>query len=402
MSRYNVALIGTGARCLAYAEPYAQSDDIRVVGMADPSARQRMLLKKECNLSAGIAEYDDWRDLLFEQPELDGVVICSPTHHHVEQAIACFERGLPVALEKPVASNKSECERLLSAERANGGRSLIGFVLRSTPYFSRIHDAVAAGRIGRVLSVQADELPGWFVSSVMFRSPWRRHRVISGGSMIEKSCHDMDILNWLVGSRPVALNSFGGRLVFNANPSLPETCRPCSVSETCKYYQDPKITHEEGEGVLAFEREELRCVYNIDKDVMDTQSVAIQYENGAVVNFMLNFHTAGPRSGRNIHIVGTKGRIWGNMELNEIRLFNNETETVDTMDVTTDGTGHGGGDTRHALILKRMMEEPAFRPEQDAQAGYLSAVMCFAADQSVAERRQIGFRYHDDGRIDLV
>ncbi len=76
--------------------------------------------------------------------------------------------------------------------------------------------------------------------------------------------------------------------------------------------------------------------------------------------------------------------------------------TVESLTVTTNGTGHGGGDTRHAMLLKRMMEDPAFRPDQDAAAGYLSAVMCFAADQSVAERRQIVFRYRDDGYIDLV
>lgn len=402
MGTYDVALIGAGARCLAYAGPFAQSKEIRIAGIADPNSRQRRLLKKESGLPEETPEYDDWRDLLAECAHLSGAVVCTPTHLHVEQAVACFERGIPIALEKPVAQNKGECERLLHAERVNHGRSLIGFVLRSTPYFARIHEIVASGRLGRILSVQADELPGWFVSSVMFRSPWRRHHAISGGAMLEKSCHDMDVLNWLIGSRPVALNSFGDRLVFNANPSLPESCPECGVREHCKYYQDPGITHEKGEGILAFEREELRCIYNIDKDVMDTQSVSLVYENGAVANFMLTFHTAGPRAGRNIHMVGTKGRLWGNMELHELSVFDNQSETVESLTVTTNGTGHGGGDTRHAMLLKRMMEDPAFRPDQDAAAGYLSAVMCFAADQSVAERRQIVFRYRDDGYIDLV
>jgi hypothetical protein len=90
------------------------------------------------------------------------------------------------------------------------------------------------------------------------------------------------------------------------------------------------------------------------------------------------------------------------MELNEISLFDNQSETVESLSVTTDGTGHGGGDKRHALLLRQMMQEPAFRPAQDACAGYLSAVMCFAADQSVAERRQVGFQYRDDGCVDLT
>jgi predicted dehydrogenase len=359
-------------------------------------------LKRECNLPKDVPEYDDWRDLMADGLELDGAVISSPTQFHAEQAIACYERGLPIALEKPVAPSKAACERIIDAERANNGRSLIGFVLRSTPYFSRIHQAVSQGRVGRILSVQADELPGWLVTSVMFRSPWRRHYALSGGSMLEKSCHDMDILNWLIGSRPAAVNSFGGRLVFNPNPELPENCPGCPVADTCKYYQAPHITHEAGEGVFAFRREDLRCIYNIDTDVMDTQSVALEYENGTVANFMLSFHTAGKRAGRNLHIVGTRGRIWGNMDDNEISLFDNRTEKVEDINVATDGTGHGGGDRTHALLLRNMMGDPDFRPDQNAMAGYLSAVMCFAADQSVAERRRIELRYRDNGYIDLV
>ncbi len=402
MKTYQIGFIGCGARSIAYATFYAEADDIQVAGISDPMPRQRTVLKRECSLPVDTPEYDDWRDLLDAHPALDGVVISSPTQYHVEQAIACFERGLPVALEKPLAVNKAECERLLDAQRTLNGRSLIGFVLRSTPYFSRIQQLIAEGRVGRVLSVQADELPGWFVTSVMCRSPWRRYAASSGGSMLEKSCHDMDMLNWLIGSKPVAIHSFGNRLLFNANPELPDTCPGCRVADTCKYYQSPSVTHEKGEGIYAFQREELRCIYNIDKDVMDTQCVSLEYENGAIANFMLNFHSSGKRSGRNIHIIGTKGRIWGNMELNEIGVFDDQTEQVEEISIATDGTGHGGGDKKHALILKQMMAEPSYRPGQEAKSGYLSAVMCFAADLSVAERRRIAFRYRDDGYIDLV
>lgn len=397
---YKVGLIGCGARSVSYALPYAQTDGLTVAAISDPDPRQRSLLKEQCGL-LDAAQYDDWRDLLAEPSGLHGVVISSPTQFHVDQAIGCYERGIPIALEKPVAPTKLECERLIDAERANGGRTLIGFVLRSTPYFSKVHEVIARGSIGHVLSVQADELPGWLVSSVMFRSPWRRYQISSGGSMLEKCCHDMDMLNWLIGSRPTAIHSFGGKRVFNANPQLPDTCPGCRLAETCNYYQAPEITHEAGAGIYAFKREDLRCIYNIDADVLDMQSVALEYENGAIANFMLNFHTAGKRAGRNLHVVGTRGRLWGNMEMNEIGVYRNATDEVEEIAIDTDGTGHGGGDTRHALELQRMMTEPAYRPEQDAGAGYLSAVMCFAADLSVTERRRVELRYRDDGFVDL-
>ena len=402
MSTYRVALIGCGLRSCSYAGPYAATEEIEIAGLADPDPRQRTILKQVCGLPESVPEYDDWRQMLGDHPELDGAVISSPTQFHADQATACYEQGLPIALEKPLAQDKSGCERIIDAERANNGRTLIGFVLRSTPFYSTIHQLISTGRIGRVLSLQADEMPGWFVTSLMLRSPWRRHSLISGGSMLEKSCHDMDILNWLAGSRPVEINSFGGRLVYNANPELPESCPGCPVSGTCKYYQSPSTTHEEGQGTRAFKCQDLRCIYNIDKDLMDTQSVSIEYENGAVANFMLSLHAAGKQAGRNLHVVGTRGRIWGNMDLNSIGVFDNLSDETEEISLATDGTGHGGGDRNHALILREMMADADFRPGQDAQAGYLSAVMSFAADRSVAERRRVSLRYCDDGYVEFA
>lgn len=397
---YRVAFIGSGGRSFAYAAPYVESPDVEIAALADPNPAQRASIRKSARVPEGVPEYDDWRKMLRELDDLDGAVISSPTAFHVEQAIACFERGLPVALEKPIAASPGECERLLDAERANNGRTLVGFVLRSTPFFSTVHKIVSEGRIGRILSLQADELPGWGVTSVMFRSPWRRHAETSGGSMLEKCCHDMDMMNWLLGARPVSLNSFGGLRVMGPNPELPDYCSECRVADTCKYFQDPADTSEDAARVML--REEYRCVYNIDKSVMDVQSVNLEYENGAVANFMLNFHAAGPRAGRNLHLVGTRGRLWGNMEESSLSVYDNRSDRVENVALHLDASGHGGGDNRHALLLLRMMQDPAFRPGQNAQAGYLSAIMSFAADRSVRECRRVDLDHHDDGRVEIL
>ena len=147
--------------------------------------------------------------------------------------------------------------------------------------------------------------------------------------------------------------------------------------------------------------ERFKCIYNVDKDGLDVQSIHIEYESGAIVNFMLNFNAMGPRSSRNFHAVGHRGRIWGNLHEKKVYLYENLTDEVTSFETAGDGSGHGGGDRIHALTLRRMMSEPAFRPEQDAYAGYLSAVMCFAADLSCAERRRIAFRYRSDGVVDF-
>ena len=404
MEKRKVAFIGTGGRSVCYASAYTQSDDLDIVALADPSAENRKLMATRSGLTDGYGEYDDWREMLADHPALDGAVIASPNDMHADQAVACLERGLPIALEKPLATTKEDCELIIDAERANNGKTLIGFVLRSTPFYSKIHDLIVSGAIGQVVSIQADELPGLGVSSIMNRSPWRRHHRMSGGSMLEKSCHDLDILNWMMGDRVLSLSSYGGNLIFRPNPALPLSCDECGVSETCHYFKRPTLSaHEDSaeRDLQQFVREESRCIYNIDKDVMDVQSITLQYESGAVATFMLNFHCMGERAGRNFHAVGQKGRIWGNLGENRVHLHDNLSDELSVFDTAGDGSGHGGGDRHHALELVRMMAEPDYRPEQNAYAGYLSAIMCFASDLSAREGRQINFRYRSNGFVDI-
>jgi predicted dehydrogenase len=281
---------------------------------------------------------------------------------------------------------------------------LLGFVLRSTPFYSKIHQWISSGAIGRVVSIQADELPGLGVTSIMNRSPWRRHSAQSGGSMLEKSCHDMDILNWMMGCRPVSLSSYGSDTIFAPDESLPERCDDCAIASSCLYFKTPRFsTHEDkGEELLhEFIREDNLCIYNIDKDVTDVQSICLEYENGALANFMLNFNCMGPRASRNFHAVGTKGRIWGNLSAKQVFLHDNLSGKNTASDSSGDDSGHGGGDRRHALLLHQMMIEPGFTPEQSAYAGYLSAVMCFASDRSRQLKQRIDFHYQSNGFVTL-
>lgn len=400
-STFKIAFIGTGGRSVPYATHLLQCEDIDIVALADPLPDNRQAMRQRAGIATGPAEFDDWRQLLRDLGgELDGVVICSPNHLHAEQAVPFLERGLPVALEKPIAITQGDCERIIDAERANGGRTLVGFVLRSAPFYLQIKELLDAGAIGRLVSIQADELVGWLVTSLMERNVWRRHRTTSGGSLLEKCCHDMDILNWMMASRPVAIHSFGNRLALPPNSLLPDTCPGCPHADDCNYYQEPVgAAHEdEGERVLhQFIGESHRCIYNIDKDALEAQALTIQYEHGAVATFMLNFNAAGPRAGRSFCAVGQKGMIWGNINELKVSLYDNRTGKTRTFDTSGDGSGHGGGDRKHVMQFVRMLREPAYRPPQDAYAGYLSAVTCFAADRSVAEGRAVNFRYTRGG-----
>ncbi|MBQ6471161.1 MAG: hypothetical protein IJJ33_04195, partial [Victivallales bacterium] len=142
-----------------------------------------------------------------------------------------------------------------------------------------------------------------------------------------------------------------------------------------------------------------RCIYNIDKDVADNQVVSILYSNGVLANFTLAFNCRGERSGRNIHIIGTRGRLWGNIDENRIGVCENLSGKTEIIEIPVTETGHNGGDRIHALTLVEMMKDRSFHPNQDAYAGYVSNALCIAADLSAAQARQIHFEYDSNGFI---
>ena len=404
MKKYKIAMIGCGARSIAYAKNLTRSEEVELVACADPDRENlRTMLSYTEVKEESLRIYDDWRELCEKEKELDGVTIITPTALHRQPAEAVIRRGIPLALEKPITATMKDSERLLELVREYHAQVLIGFVLRSTPFYLKIREILDSGRIGSVISIQADELVTPGVSSVIARSPWRRHYATSGGTMMEKCSHDMDLLNWFAGGRPISVNSFGGSILFRSNPALPPECGACELKKSCLYYKEPPFSAAAGDSTLqkSLQKEMSRCIYNIDKDVADNQVVSILYSNGVLANFTLAFNCRGDRAGRNIHIIGTKGRVWGNIDENRIGVcdtFSGKTEYTE-IPVTT--TGHNGGDRNHALTLLKMMKDRSWYPDQDAYAGYVSNAVCIASDLSAAEARQIHFEYDANGFINF-
>ena len=391
MKKYKVVFVGCGARSLSYAKPYSKSPEIEVVAVADPEHSSRKGFIAASGLSESIPFYDNLSDLLKDNKDIDGAVVCTPNYLHRESAIPLIERGIPLALEKPMCTTMEDGEAILDAEHANKGRLLIGFVLRSTPFYRKVHELISGNAVGRVVAIEADELAGFGETSTISRRPWRRYSKFSGGALMEKSSHDLDLMTWFTGSRPVSLNSFGDSLVFNPNPLLPEKCKDCELTD-CAYRSKAAESN-------IFPPDDLECIYNVKKDVIDNQCVNIRYANGTIVSFIMCFNTTGEKAGRNLHIIGQRGRLWGNHEEGTIFVFDNAAGKTTKYETKVDGTGHGGGDANHAFELLKMMKDTTYNPDQGSYAGYLSSAMCIAADTSSAEGRRINFRYGANGYI---
>jgi predicted dehydrogenase len=94
-----------------------------------------------------------------------------------------------------------------------GRTFFFGLVLRSAPLYQKVHDLITSGAIGDLISFEFNETLAFNHGGYIFGN-WRRHRAVAGTHLLEKCCHDLDLANWIVGSLPTRVASFGGKNFF--------------------------------------------------------------------------------------------------------------------------------------------------------------------------------------------
>lgn len=128
---------------------------------------------------------------------VDVVWVCTWTAGHLAAVEAAAARGLPVFCEKPLAPTYAECEKVAAALARVPHQ--VGLVLRWSPVFAHAADLVASGRYGRPLATLLRD-DQYFPIQGMYGSTWRKDRDLAGGgTLIEHSIHDVDVLRWILG-----------------------------------------------------------------------------------------------------------------------------------------------------------------------------------------------------------
>ena len=152
---------------------------------------------------SGIRKYRDISEMLSD-PEIDLVDICLPTALHKEAAIAAFQAGKHVLLEKPIAVELSDADEMTEAAESADRKFLVGQVLRFWPQFAFLKEALDTGRYGKLLGGNFKRI----ISAPNRSDSWLAGLPKSGGPGIDLHIHDADFLNHLLGM-PDALFSTG-------------------------------------------------------------------------------------------------------------------------------------------------------------------------------------------------
>jgi myo-inositol 2-dehydrogenase/D-chiro-inositol 1-dehydrogenase len=133
--------------------------------------------------------YADWSELL-EREELDALWVATPPLHHAAPAIAAFERGLPVYLEKPVARTIADAEAITAAWERTGAVCAIGYQWHATEALEALREEIA----GQPLAL----LWGVSVGPTASR-PWFIDRAGGGGNILERGSHQIDLVRSVAG-----------------------------------------------------------------------------------------------------------------------------------------------------------------------------------------------------------
>jgi predicted dehydrogenase len=181
-----VGLAGLGSMGRNHLRILSGRRDLRLVAVADPVPEALAAAVAACG-AQGFAE----PLAMLAEAELDAVVIAAPTMAHLPIALAAIERDIAVLIEKPLAATTDEALRILAAARERGVPVQVGHVERFNPAVLELGRLLAAGWLSTVFAI-ASRRAGPFPA-----------RIRDVGVTIDLATHDVDILSWVAGERPV-------------------------------------------------------------------------------------------------------------------------------------------------------------------------------------------------------
>lgn len=420
----SVAILGLGGRGGAYADFQSRRPDLmKIVAIAD--VKKSLLEKYKTKYSIPDDKcFDSAEELLAQERLADVIVIATMDRDHYAHTIRAIELGYDILLEKPISPSLDECIDIKRRADEKGVHIRICHVLRYTEYFKKLKELLDSGAIGEIRAIENTEnIAYWHYAHSFVRGNWR-NSVESSPIILQKCCHDADILTWLINKKPVKVTSLGGLNYFkkeNAPIGSPERCnKSCPKYDTCPYNAERFYLTEgymkmdsqnkkndwmykalcsgepSADGIKsALEKSDFgKCVFKCGGDVCDHQSVLIEYEGGVIATHTLSAFTQ--ECYRSTKIFGTLGEIECNDRdlIVRIKKFDAgalirhdkskaEEEVIDVESIATDLSGHNGGDNALMLDFLCYVEKRkygnAILHEEDV---IVSHKICFAAEES--------------------
>jgi predicted dehydrogenase len=198
MNKTRIAVAGAGYIGQAHIGVALKSPSCVLSAIVDPSPAAVALAAQ-----AGVPLFNSIEELLANnRPE--GLVLATPNHLHVPQALQCIDVGLPILLEKPIATSVAEGEQLVRVVESTGAKVLIGHHRAHSPIMAKAREVLDSGKLGKLVAVMGSATfykPDQYYAD----APWRREP--GGGPILLNMIHEVHNLRMLCGEI-VAVQAF--------------------------------------------------------------------------------------------------------------------------------------------------------------------------------------------------
>ncbi|NOV02125.1 Gfo/Idh/MocA family protein [Paenibacillus planticolens] len=400
MQKVTAILLGAGDRGARAYAPYALNypHELQIVAVAEPDEERRAAFTSAHHI-APERSVENW-ELLLAQPKIaDIAIICTQDQMHYHPTLQALELGYHVLLEKPMSPSPEECVEMELMAKKHNRLLTICHVLRYTAFWTAMKRVIDEGKIGQIVNIQLNENVGnMHMAHSFVRGNWNNAEK-SSPMILAKSCHDMDILSYIMGEPCERITSFGSLMHFNedhAPEGAPARCLDgCPAESTCQYYAPKyylgagrrwsrKFTMDtSNEGIIEALRTTPygKCVYRSENNVVDHQVVNMEFASGATAMFSMCGFTRD--NTRILQIMGTKGDIRGNMEEDEFTVHDFVTNEQTTVRVHASEEGHSGGDS--GIVRSFLNEVRTYNGGESSSSASVSVrshLMSFAAEES--------------------
>jgi predicted dehydrogenase len=172
------------------------------------SSRSPASLEASCEIvGQGLKTFSDWREVIALE-ELDAVIVALTNDQHHEAAIAALRAGKHVLCEKPLGLTIAQCEDIIDAAGESGKILQIGHEMRFQRLYRHMKEMIDLGAIGDLQLMWCREFRG------PMRPGWRSSEALTGGTILEKNVHHLDLFNWMMDCPPVRVSAHGGTNVL--------------------------------------------------------------------------------------------------------------------------------------------------------------------------------------------
>jgi len=300
LMRKRIGIVGFGEMGKRHGLEFREATQglIEIAGVVEPSDE---MYSRGCEWNqVSIPRYASISEML-TGGGLDGALITSPNHFHLENLREFEGQEIPILLEKPLDTSLDKVAEIVRFAEGYRGAIVVDHVMRYAPIIRRARQIVAEGRLGRLASFQFTQR----TSASAFHT-FRRTIHGGGSQMIEKATHDLDVMLFLCGALPKRVAMISRQQFIGGTKSNDLHCFECEERLDCR---GAKIDQKISRGVKDINIEDDLCIYAEAVDVPDNEACLIELENGVFGTYAHTYFYDINGHSRIYELIGLEGAL---------------------------------------------------------------------------------------------